>query len=226
MPLVTYQSLCIDAVDVAAVQGFWASTLGYELGEHDADVAVLRGSQPGEVVWINRVPEPRTVKQRVHIDVRAESLEPFAGLERLTAEGQFRWTTLADPEGGEFCVFERAADDERLRGDYRLYEIVVDSAEPRATAAWWADALGATYGEKDEEEAWVEQIPGAPFDCIVFGTVPEPKTVKNRIHWDVKTEDLQLLLDASATVVDRQPRWTVMADPEGNEFCAFVREGG
>ena len=58
--------------------------------------------------------------------------------------------------------------------------------------------------------------------CIVFGAVPEPKTVKNRIHWDVKTDDLALLLEAGATVIDRQPRWTVMADPEGNEFCAFV----
>ena len=107
-----------------------------------------------------------------------------------------------------------------------MYEIVVDSAEPRAVARWWADVLGATYGDEGADEAWVEAIPGAPFDCMVFGRVPEAKTVKNRIHWDVRTDDLGLLLDAGATVLDRQPRWTVLADPEGNEFCAFVpREG-
>ena len=44
-------------------------------------------------------------------------------------------------------------------------------------------------------------------------------TVKNRIHWDVQTDDVQLLVDAGATVIGHQPRWTVMADPEGNEFC-------
>ena len=52
--------------------------------------------------------------------------------------------------------------------------------------------------------------------------MPEPKTVKNRIHWDVQTDDLALLTDAGATVLETLPRWTVMADPEGNEFCAFL----
>jgi hypothetical protein len=60
---------------------------------------------------------------------------------------------------------------------------------------------------------------------MVFGGVPEPKTVKNRIHWDVDTDDLQLLLDHGASVLrerDETIGWTVMADPEGNEFCAFT----
>ena len=64
-----------------------------------------------------------------------------------------------------------------------------------------------------------------PFE-MVFGGVPEPKTVKNRIHWDVDAEDVQLLLDHGATVL-REPRRRrsaghVLADPEGNEFCAFM----
>jgi hypothetical protein len=50
--------------------------------------------------------------------------------------------------------------------------------------------------------------------------VPEPKTVKNRIHWDVygTVADFEA---AGATVLWEMPRWTVMADPEGNEFCVF-----
>jgi len=68
---------------------------------------------------------------------------------------------------------------------------------------------------------------------VVFAPVPEPKTVKNRIHWDVYG-DVSELASAGATVL-RAPdgdsstgaaggiSWTVMADPEGNEFCVFER---
>ena len=51
--------------------------------------------------------------------------------------------------------------------------------------------------------------------------VPEPKTVKNRVHWDVLTPSVAALVEAGATVLSEQPGWTVLADPEGNEFCAF-----
>ena len=63
-----------------------------------------------------------------------------------------------------------------------------------------------------------------PFE-MVFGAVPEPKTVKNRIHWDVETADVQQLLDHGARLLrapDDVVSWHVLADPEGNEFCAFV----
>jgi hypothetical protein len=57
--------------------------------------------------------------------------------------------------------------------------------------------------------------------------VPESKTVKNRLHWDVTVGNLEQLAERGARVMlpeggDR--RWHVMADPEGNEFCAFVRD--
>ena len=58
----------------------------------------------------------------------------------------------------------------------------------------------------------------------MFAPVPEPKTVKNRIHWDVETTDVQALLDRGATVLrgpDDDIDWHVLADPEGNEFCAM-----
>ena len=59
----------------------------------------------------------------------------------------------------------------------------------------------------------------------MFVPVPEPKTVKNRIHWDVDTADVGQLVAAGATVLrerDDEIGWTVLADPEGNEFCAFT----
>jgi len=224
MAIATWQDLCVDANDASVIGPFWAAALGLAYVAHDDGDAQLDGPTPEHRVWINTVPEPVTVKQRVHLDVHARSVDDVLALGATPDDlDSFPWKVLRDPEGGELCVFERAADDERLASGYLLYEIVVDSVVPRTVARWWAEVLGAAYGEKDEDEAWVERIPGAPFDCIVFGTVPEPKTVKNRVHWDVQTDDLALLVDAGATVLDRQPRWTVMADPEGNEFCAFVR---
>jgi hypothetical protein len=55
---------------------------------------------------------------------------------------------------------------------------------------------------------------------LVFDAVPEPKTVKNRVHWDLYG-DVDEFTAAGATVLAELPRWTVMADPEGNEFCVF-----
>ena len=54
-----------------------------------------------------------------------------------------------------------------------------------------------------------------------INAVPEPKTVKNRMHLDVHARSVDELLALGATVLDEQPRWTVMADLEGNEFCVF-----
>ena len=50
--------------------------------------------------------------------------------------------------------------------------------------------------------------------------MPEPKTVKNRVHVDVYG-NVDDLVARGASVKERQARWTVMADPEGNELCVF-----
>ena len=50
--------------------------------------------------------------------------------------------------------------------------------------------------------------------------MPEPKQAKNRVHIDV-FGDVDELVTRGATIVERHERWTVMADPEGNEFCVF-----
>ena len=226
MPLVTYKDLCIDALDVSAMEGFWARTLGLKSEILDEGDSVLRGAEPSKTVWINLVPEARTVKHRVHIDVNATSLEPLAGLEQRSKDEEFPWTIFADPEGGEFCVFVR----EKV-GDYLLYEVCVDAADHASTSAWWADVMGGTHGQdKDHDFSWIEKMPGVPFDGFSFANVPEPKTVKNRIHWDVTLNEgvtVDDLVAAGATVLrtqDDEISWTIMADPEGNEFCVFARE--
>ncbi|WP_395696398.1 VOC family protein [Nocardioides sp.] len=221
--IASWKDLCIDAVDTGLLGRFWADTLGREVTERGDGLLELTGPTPHHRVWINPVPEPVTVKQRVHLDMHAASTGEVVARGATPLDlTSFRWDVLRDPEGGELCVFPR----EQVP-DERLYEIVVDSVDPAAQARWWAEAIGGRW-EHDEEHgwAWVEEIPGAPFECLVFVPVPEPKTVKNRIHWDVDTADVGLLVEHGATVL-REPdddiSWTVLADPEGNELCAFVQ---
>jgi hypothetical protein len=207
------------------MQLFWAGTLGLEPVPDDGGTLDLVGPTEEHRVWINKVPEPVTVKQRVHLDVHAASVEDVLALGATPLDTEsFRWKVLRDPECGELCVFEREEVPV-----YRLYEIGVDSVDPVAMAQWWHDVLGGELGRNEDEGwAWVEKLPRVPFESIVFNAVPEPKTVKNRIHWDVWSTDLRGLLDRGATLVrdpDDDIDWHVLADPEGNEFCVFSPRG-
>ena len=221
MAIATYKDLCIDAVDPAAMGRFWAAALRLDLEVDDDGDARLVGPTPRHTVWINRVPEPVTVKQRMHLDVRADSVDDLVALGGVVVDAEsFKWTVMKDVEGGELCAFGTGPD--KPAG---LMEIVVDTADPARISAWWADVLGAKHTDDEEGYSYLEAVPEAPFGYLVFVPVPEPKTVKNRIHIDVTTPDLQLLLDAGARLLrarDEEIRWNVLADPDGNEFCAFV----
>ena len=221
MAIATYKDLCIDAVDAAVLGRFWAGALRRELMPHDDGDAKLVGPTPRHTVWINTVPEPVTVKQRVHLDICAESVDDVLSLGGVIVDADsFPWTVMKDPEGGELCVFPTR--EGRAPG---LMEIVVDTADPMRIAAWWAGVLGVEHKDHEHGYSYIEGVPEAPFEWLVFVPVPEPKTVKNRIHIDVTTSDVQLLVDAGATLLraqDDEIDWTVLADPDGNEFCAFV----
>jgi hypothetical protein len=172
-------------------------------------------------VWINTVPEPVTVKQRMHLDVYADDVADLVALGGVVVDAEsFPWTVMTDVEGGELCVF--GTRDGRPAG---LKDIVVDTADPARIAAWWAGVLGAGHTDHEEGYSYLEPVPEAPFQSLDFVPVPEPKTVKNRIHIDVTTSDVQLLVDAGARLLrarDDEIGWNVLADPDGNEFCAFV----
>ena len=227
MPIATYKDLCIDAADPVVLGEFWAGVLGLELHRQDNGDTYLTGPTPQHTIWVNRVPEPKTVKHRMHLDVNAASVEDVVarGATVLDADS-FRWTLMADPEGGELCVFVREGEITQ-----RLYEIGIDTGsspeDSHRIAAWWADVLGARSVDTDDGYSYVDQVPGAPYDSLDFAPVPEPKTVKNRIHFDVTTNSVDDLVAAGATVLraqDDEIGWTVMADPDGNEFCAFVEQ--
>ena len=224
MAVAKFKDLCIDTGDSEELGRFWAAALGLTF-QPDGGAGVLVGDRPEKRVWMNVVPETKSVKHRVHVDVHAGSIaeleELGARVETPADPGGRHWTVMLDPEGGEFCAFVR--EPGRLP-DYRLYEVVVDCAEPRLVAQWWADLLGARLGgDRDHDWWWLEDVPGLPFDDWVFVPVPEPKAVKNRIHWDVTGRPGDVLA-VGARLLDeptRETPWTVMADPEGNEFCVF-----
>jgi hypothetical protein len=225
MALATYKDLCIDAVDPHRLGRFWAEALHLDLRHLDDGDARLTGATPQHTVWVNRVPEAVSVKQRLHLDIRADDVALIESLgAQVVDRDSFPWVVMTDPEGGELCVFTTGPG--KPAG---LMELVQDtSADHRAIADWWAEVLGVTRQEdSDSDFSYLEGIPGAPFEALVFVPVPEPKTAKNRIHLDLTTPDLDLLRQAGATVLrprDDEIRWHVMADPEGNEFCAFTDE--
>ena len=210
-----YKDLCLDAVDPLRLGRFWAAVLGLGLADAGEGDAVLRGLSPQHTVWINAVPEPKTVKNRMHLDVHARSVDELLALGATVVDEQPRWTVMADPEGGEFCAFVRAEPP-----PYRLYEVGLDAADARRVGRWWAELLDGRYVDEGKEFVWIADIPGAPFESLDVAPVPEPKSAKNRVHLDV-VGDVAEIVARGATVLDEQPRWTVMADVEGNEFCVF-----
>ena len=222
MAIATYKDLCIDAVDAAAMGRFWAGALHLDLELDDDGDARLVGPTPQHTVWVNTVPEPVTVKQRMHLDVRADSVGDVVALGGVVvdAESFEHWTVMKDVEGGELCVFGTRAG--KPAG---LMEIVVDTSDPVRIATWWAGVLGTEPKHHEDGYSYIQPVPGAPFESVVFVPVPEPKTVKNRIHIDVTTPDVRQLVDAGARLLrarDGEISWSVLADPDGNEFCAFA----
>jgi hypothetical protein len=115
-------------------------------------------------------------------------------------------------------------------------DVTDGDGRPASVAGFWSVALEQPAVPHDDGQfhlappergsyVWIEGAEGFPFMFWVFRQVPEPKTAKNRVHWDVQLDTtIDGLVAAGATLLrpkDEEIRWWVMADPEGNEFCAF-----
>jgi hypothetical protein len=218
MAIARFKDLCVDADDPVRLGAFWAAASDRTLETKDGSY-LLTGPTPRHTIWVNKVAEAKTVKNRVHLDVYTRTLEELEALGATILQRQPRWTVMADPEGGEFCAFLRPdPPDEKVHG------LEVDSADPEAQARWWAEVYEVGVTAND---GWftLEGIPGMPILTMDFDRVPEPKTVKNRVHWDVTVSAVTLFIEAGATLL-REPdddiAWHVLSDPEGNEFCAFT----
>jgi hypothetical protein len=87
--------------------------------------------------------------------------------------------------------------------------------------------LGGTAHLSGDGGAHVAGAAGLPWDHLVFDKIPWRKRAKNRMHWDVTLTDPtpEKLVAAGATVLRSHGdgiSWWIMADLEGNEFCAFA----
>jgi hypothetical protein len=107
-------------------------------------------------------------------------------------------------------------------------EVVVDSHEPRVLGLWWRAALGWVVVGESEDEVEIAPSVGA-HPTLLFGAVPEHKTVKNRLHLDFVPDEQAAEVDrlialgaVRADIGQDDVPWVVLADPEGNEFCVLA----
>ena len=119
-------------------------------------------------------------------------------------------------------------------GRLRLHphNVVIDCADHDVVVPFWEAMLGWTVHRINDQFVGMRAPEGAgvSFD-ILFQKVPEPKVAKNRAHLDFDAEDMEAeverLVGLGATVRGQHSlgafRWTIVADPEGNEFCVTIR---
>jgi hypothetical protein len=133
--------VAMDCADPHAQCNFWAQAMGYEVEQHEEGIREMIAAghatdddtteYEGHLVWrtgaacrdpegkrsrffFQLVPEPKTAKNRVHVDLQFGPEHRDAEVERLTglgakrlyeeSQGPHTWVTMADPEGNEFCV--------------------------------------------------------------------------------------------------------------------------
>lgn len=119
--------VAIDARDPGPVADFWAAALGWEAWPEEGGVSLAPpgcagpSGVGGPIIDVMPVPEGKTVKNRLHLDLRAVDSTQAEEVDRLLALGATRvdvgqdpdasWVVLADPEGNEFCVLQRTVDE-------------------------------------------------------------------------------------------------------------------
>jgi hypothetical protein len=133
--------IAVDCADPHRLARFWAGALGYEVEADEEGIRQILAAgyatdedvteYEGVLVWktaaacrdpegrrprmlFQHVPEPKTVKNRLHLDLRVGAERQTAEVERLAvlgasvlweaSQGPLSWVTMADPEGNEFCV--------------------------------------------------------------------------------------------------------------------------
>ena len=117
----------------------------------------------------------------------------------------------------------------------RIEQVLIDAHDPERLATFWAEVLDykVEYDSKTDPESEgssEREIELAPKDGsgthILFVEVHDEKTVKNRIHLDLRPDNQEAEVARAEALGARRidigqgdQSWVVMADPEGNEFC-------
>jgi hypothetical protein len=245
--------LVIDAADPPALALFWSAALDWPVTYEDADEVIVEppaddpaqaGQLPLVFVPVN---DPKTSKNRVHLDLASSSdehqAELVARLERLGAHrldiGQgpnVTWVVMADSDGNELCVVSHAgsvgADPASAFGDLApVAAVVLDSPDPEAIAPFWSAATGWPVLGQDGTHVWLRE-PDKRGPYLDIRHNHDAKTTKLRVHLDVAPypdDDHQaeveriVALGAQRTDIGQgDVRWVVLADPQGNELCVLT----
>ena len=115
-----FTELIVDCADPNRLAAFWAAVLGWQpTGSYDEVVQIAGPPGAGPALVFVAVPEAKTVKNRLHIDVNPVGCEHEQEVARLiglgarrvdVGQGEQSWVVLADPEGNEFCVLRSRVD--------------------------------------------------------------------------------------------------------------------
>lgn len=176
--------LLVDAVDVDALARFWTGALG----DWAQECLIFRPQQ-----------RPKTVKNRVHLDVHVRDVAPLVALGARVLSRHADWVTLADVEGNEFCAFPEPSAPTDLPA--RVFAVCTDSDRPEELASWWAARVGADLRDgPDGTPRWLYRATGWESLIWKFVRVPDERVGPNRWQW----------------TVDVDPG--VAVDPQGNEI--------
>ncbi|HEU5474009.1 MAG TPA: VOC family protein [Actinophytocola sp.] len=234
-----FTHLAVDVAEPAAIARFWAELLGWSVGYEDAEESFVNGSEPDLGLAFVPVPEPKTGKNRLHLDLASSSVRHQEELvARALDLGGRRidigqpagtpWSVLADPAGNEFCVLEPR---DWYAGGGPVAAMVLDCADPAALAPFLSAAVGWPV------HTWTDRFvvlrpPAAGAPWLVLLRSAEPKRGKNRIHIDVapfagddhaaEVARLRGLGARPADVGQGDVPWAVLVDPQGNEFCVLT----
>jgi predicted enzyme related to lactoylglutathione lyase len=227
------QSLCIDATNPRLLARFWAGLLGWPTAADG--LTLLPDDDTGFQLRFAPTDLPKAGPNQLHFHLTSTSLDDqqqtVARARELGAqpldvgqrpeEGHI---VLADPDGNEFCVIEPG--NKWLAGCGYFAELACEGSP--AVGYFWSAALDWPLVWDQEQETAIRAPHGGP--KIAWGGPAEaPKTVKDRMHFDLvpdgdQAAEVDRLTGLGARRVDigqGEVGWVVMADPDGHEFCVL-----
>jgi catechol 2,3-dioxygenase-like lactoylglutathione lyase family enzyme len=243
-----------DVDDAESLAPFYEQLLGWHRVYEDPaeGIALAPPGAPqfgghGLLLYLEHGTGPKTSKNPAHPDLRpvdqaaAVDLALRLGAQRVDiGQGDVSWTVMTDPGGNELCILaaDGTVDASTTPAGIALEAWVLDVADRDRAAAFWRDLLG--WMPVDEDEAGVRLADPAglavPLDLY---RVPDERRTKNRVHPDLvpsgergddaaQAREVERALDLGARRADigqGETSWTVLVDPEGNEFCILSARG-
>lgn len=232
-------AICFDANDPARLARFWAGVLGWEIADDATeDFVLLPADEAGFRLRLAPTAEKKVGLNQIHFHLTSTSIEDQEQIVARSLElgaqhfnvGQGPeepHVVLADPEGNEFCVIEPG--NNFLAGCGFLGELACEGSQE--TGYFWSEALGWPLVWDQDQETSIRSPHGGP--KISWGGPPlTPETGKYRMHFDLAPSiggdpqaEVDRLVSLGAERIDigqGDVNWTVMADPDGHEFCVLT----